>query len=194
MALAKGKSRLLCGALSLHTETAIHVAQLVTKVCHLQNYCLLLTLPIVVCFGFLVWRIIAVDVVDSRVNDQGGGLVVSACSWLQLLPIKTPILTSQGLSTGPLKLCAETLACHDENSLSQCFWSVVMLSQLMARPQSLMSVRGLLVTGTCTVPVWSRKYEVDPSCALMVTPDSRKGHIWSVILWLTLATAQLDAP
>lgn len=32
MALAKGKSRVLCGALSLHTETAMHVAQLVTKV------------------------------------------------------------------------------------------------------------------------------------------------------------------
>jgi len=31
MALAKGQSRLHCGAVTLHTETAIHVAQLMTK-------------------------------------------------------------------------------------------------------------------------------------------------------------------
>ncbi|KAK3089015.1 hypothetical protein FSP39_000164 [Pinctada imbricata] len=31
MALAKGKSRVLCGPMSLHTQTAIHVAQLMTE-------------------------------------------------------------------------------------------------------------------------------------------------------------------
>ena len=32
MALARGKSRVLCGPISLHTETAIHVAKLLTQV------------------------------------------------------------------------------------------------------------------------------------------------------------------
>lgn len=32
MALAKGQSRMLCGPLTLHTQTAIHVARLMTKV------------------------------------------------------------------------------------------------------------------------------------------------------------------
>ena len=32
MALAKGKSQVKCGPLSLHTETAIHVAKQITKV------------------------------------------------------------------------------------------------------------------------------------------------------------------
>ena len=32
MALAEGKSEILCGPLSLHTETAIHVASIMTKV------------------------------------------------------------------------------------------------------------------------------------------------------------------
>ena len=32
MALARGKSQILCGPISLHTETAIHVAKLLTEV------------------------------------------------------------------------------------------------------------------------------------------------------------------
>lgn len=32
MALARGTSRVRCGAITLHTETAIHIAQLLTKV------------------------------------------------------------------------------------------------------------------------------------------------------------------
>ena len=32
MALAGGRSRILCGPISLHTETAIHVAKLLTEV------------------------------------------------------------------------------------------------------------------------------------------------------------------
>ena len=32
MALAEGKSEILCGPLSLHTETAIHVTSIMTKV------------------------------------------------------------------------------------------------------------------------------------------------------------------
>ena len=35
MALAKGVSRIECGPISLHTKTAVHIAQTLTKVCQL---------------------------------------------------------------------------------------------------------------------------------------------------------------
>ena len=38
MAIAKGKSRIKCGQLSLHTETAIHITELLTKVSLLKQF------------------------------------------------------------------------------------------------------------------------------------------------------------